>query len=77
MGKGTFTGKLHETALALDQKKSNDTAAPTSAMRAPVLPIYVYGPYGSVAVDLNSSSVIAMFAGGIGITPFISIFTDL
>lgn len=64
MGKGQFTGKLHE--LAKNNELINGSA------------INVMGPYGSVALPkLENFKVVVLFAGGVGITPMASIFSDL
>jgi predicted ferric reductase len=63
MAKGSWTQRLHDIARNGDKSKN--------------LKVFMYGPYGSLTVKLDQSVNIVMFAGGIGITPFLSIFSHL
>ena len=40
------------------------------------LSVHIYGPYISYQLHENTFDYLVMFAGGIGITPFISIYLD-
>jgi len=78
MGVKTWTGKLLELAKLEGPAPNNeDIGLVNDKSTSHNVPLYLYGPYGSLNVPLESSSIIVMFAGGIGITPFLSVFSDL
>jgi len=69
MGLGTFT---HRLGLLAD-----DVANYSSEELQRTFSVAVDGPYGRLSVPLDQYSAIVFLAGGIGVTPFASIFSHL
>jgi len=69
MGLGTFT---HRLGLFAD-----DVANYSSEELSRTFPVAVDGPYGRLSVPLDQYAAIVFLAGGIGVTPFVSIFSHL
>jgi hypothetical protein len=82
MGPDTWTGKLYAKVLG---GSSALLVNPIELEKGPVLnslpvsnlQMRVYGPFGSLSVDLKEATTVALIAGGVGITPMRSIFLDL
>jgi NAD(P)H-flavin reductase len=82
-GEGSWTGRLLDLTKSVAKElkpliADRELEENRGRSEAPnKINISLFGPFGSCSVDLSSVSCIAMIAGGIGITPFLSIYADL
>ncbi|OVA20614.1 FAD-binding 8 [Macleaya cordata] len=67
-GDGWWTNSLYNTILA---------ALDSDPHQVKCLPVHVEGPYGPVSTDFLRYDSLLLVAGGIGITPFLSILQEL
>ena len=70
MGPNQWTGKLHEIALKTTRVTSGTPLSGSTAFPT----VIMYGPYGKLNINIKENKMIVMVAGGIGITPFLSIY---
>ncbi|KAL5718143.1 ferric-chelate reductase (NADH) [Ranunculus cassubicifolius] len=65
---GDWTNSLHNIVLAAIESSDN---------QAKCLPLSVEGPYGPVSTDFLRYDSLLLVAGGIGLTPFLSIIQEI
>lgn len=86
MGPNTFTGHLFTYASNNQLNYKNPMQRESSSLEEnkntlsnhkQQTKIYIWGPYGKLNVSLEESRIVVLFAGGIGITPFLSIYAGM
>jgi hypothetical protein len=68
------TGGSPVTAYKVEKDNASVDIFPSSGG---ILEMHVLGPFGCLSVKLDTADHVIMIAGGIGVTPFMSIFEDL
>lgn len=72
----TITSRLNDDHLKITVKKIGDFTTRLHAIEPPV-PVMIQGPLGSFAGGIDAHREIVFIAGGIGVTPFISLLDYL